>query len=168
MGEQQGAEGAPEAGGDKSGEKSFQAPATQEELDRIIGERLSRERSKFSDYDDLKTKAAKLAQLEDADKTEAQKAADALAAAQQRVKELEGSQLASTVAAAKGVPASLITGSTKEELERSADELLAWRGEKAASKPVVRKVGESPTKTNDKNGPMRDFVRGLFNREETE
>ena len=32
----------------------FKTIETQEELDRIIGERLSRQKEKFADYDDLK------------------------------------------------------------------------------------------------------------------
>ncbi|MDJ0338259.1 hypothetical protein [Cryobacterium sp. PH31-O1] len=39
-----------------------------------------------------------------------------------------GSALRSTVAAAKGVPAALLSGSTEDELNASADALLAFRG----------------------------------------
>ena len=35
---------------------SFKAIETQEELDRIIQDRLTREREKYSDYEDLKNK----------------------------------------------------------------------------------------------------------------
>lgn len=37
---------------------------SQEELDRIIGNRLAREREKFSDYETLKEKAGKLAEIQ--------------------------------------------------------------------------------------------------------
>ena len=43
---------------------------TQAELDRIVQDRLARERGKFGDYDDLKAKAAKLDELEAANQTE--------------------------------------------------------------------------------------------------
>lgn len=47
-------------GGDGKGKKAeYTPPATQEDLNRIIGERLSREREKYSDYEDLKAKAEK-------------------------------------------------------------------------------------------------------------
>lgn len=55
---------------------------TQEELDRIVGDRLARERGKYADYDDLKAAAAKLKELEDANKTELEKAQEAREAAE--------------------------------------------------------------------------------------
>jgi hypothetical protein len=47
---------------------------TQTELDAIIADRLKRERAKTSDYDDLKAKASKLDELEEAQKSELEKA----------------------------------------------------------------------------------------------
>lgn len=46
----------------------------QEDVDRIVKERLARERNKFMDYDDLKAKAAQLDVIEEANKSELQKA----------------------------------------------------------------------------------------------
>lgn len=109
-------------------EDVFAAPASQEELDRIIQARLDRERKKFADYDELKKAADRLSQLEEANKTEAQKTADRLAAAEKRAAELEVKALRAEVAAAKGVPANLLTGSSQEELEAAADALIAFRG----------------------------------------
>jgi hypothetical protein len=37
----------------------FTPPASQDELNKIISERVARERAKFADYTDLKGKAAK-------------------------------------------------------------------------------------------------------------
>jgi hypothetical protein len=109
-------------------ESQYKAPASQEELDRIIQSRLDRERKKLpTDYDELKAKAAKLAEIEEANKTESQKIADKLAAAEKRATELEGKALRAEVAAAKGVPVALLTGSTQEELEAAADALIAFR-----------------------------------------
>jgi hypothetical protein len=116
-------------------DEAFAAPASQEELDRIIQSRLDRERKKFGDYDELKKAADRLAQLEEANKTEAQKTADKLAAAEKRASELEGKALRAEVAAAKGVPVSLLTGSTQEELEAAADALIAYRGEQKPAGP---------------------------------
>lgn len=56
---------------------AYAPPATQADLDRIIKDRLDRERAKFADYADLKAKAeAHDKALEDA-KTEQEKAVDA-------------------------------------------------------------------------------------------
>lgn len=57
----------------------FKPIASQEDLDRIIGERLSRERGKYADYDDLKAKAAKFDEVDAASKTELQRLQDAVA-----------------------------------------------------------------------------------------
>lgn len=53
---------------------------TQAELDKIVQDRLARQRAQFQDYDDLKTKAAEFDKLNDAQKTELQKANDRAAA----------------------------------------------------------------------------------------
>lgn len=47
---------------------------TQDELDRVIAERLRREREKFSDYDALREKASKFDELDAAQKTELERA----------------------------------------------------------------------------------------------
>lgn len=61
-------------------------------------------------------------------KSELQKALDKAAQAEARVKALEVQAVRAQVAAAKGVDVDLLSGSTLEELEASADRLLAWRG----------------------------------------
>lgn len=58
---------------DKGGNSGYTPPATQEELNRIISDRLTRERSKFADYDDVKAKAQKLDELEEATASETDK-----------------------------------------------------------------------------------------------
>jgi hypothetical protein len=72
--------------------------------------------------------AKRLAEIEEAQKTAEQKAAERLAAAEQRASEMEARALRAEVVAEKAVPANLakfVTGSTREELEAAADELLA-------------------------------------------
>lgn len=113
----------------------FRAPSSQEELDRIIQGRLDRERKRFADYDDLKVRAAKLAEIESANQTEAEKVQARLDAAEKRAVELESKALRAEVAAAKGVPSVLLTGSTQEELEAAADALIAFRGEQKPAGP---------------------------------
>lgn len=120
---------------DESTDETFRAPASQEELDRIIQGRLDRERKRFSDYDDLKARAAKLAEIESANQTEAEKVQARLDAAEKRASELEAKALRAEVAAAKGVPTALLTGSTVEELEAAADALIAFRGEQKPAGP---------------------------------
>lgn len=71
------------------------APAgtfTQADLDRIVGERLAKQKAQFKDYDDLRTKASEFDRLTESQKSDLQKAQDraekaeqAVAAASQRV-----------------------------------------------------------------------------------
>jgi tRNA(Glu) U13 pseudouridine synthase TruD len=52
---------------------SFRVISSQDELDRVLSERLKRERAKFADYSSLKTKAEEYDKLADAQRTEAEK-----------------------------------------------------------------------------------------------
>jgi len=105
---------------------------TQSDVDKIVGERLARQKdTHYADYDDLKSKAQRLQELEDANKSEQQKLTDRIAELETTLKTKDSEvtmALREAVAAAKGVPAKNITGSTREEMEASADELVQWRG----------------------------------------
>ena len=130
----------------KPAESKFEAITSQDDFDKAIQARLARERAKFADYDSLKDQAAKFAAYEDAQKTEAQKQQEALEKAQRELAELTVAKTRAEVAAAKGVPAELLSGGTQEELEASADALIAFRGEQSAptpSGPVVPGEGQS-------------------------
>ena len=75
-------------------------------------------------------KAKQFDEFEEANKTELQRSADRADAAEAKVAEIEARATRAEVAAAKGIPAALLSGSTQEELEASADALIAFRGEK--------------------------------------
>ena len=72
----------PTEGGNTSG---FTPPATQQDLNRIITDRVNRERAKFGDYEDLKGRAAKFDALEASNLTESEKTAQRLSAADAEV-----------------------------------------------------------------------------------
>ncbi len=57
---------------------------TQDELERQIGERLARERSKYGDYEDLKAKAAKFEEHEQAQLSELERERQARTAAEEK------------------------------------------------------------------------------------
>lgn len=61
-------------------------------------------------------------------KTELQKALDAQATAEKRAAELETQALRFKIGATKNVDPELLVGTTQEEIEASADRLLAWKG----------------------------------------
>lgn len=61
----------------------FRPITSQDELDRLMRRRLNQQRAQFADYDDAKAKAAKYDELEEANKSELEKAASARAKAEQ-------------------------------------------------------------------------------------
>ncbi len=107
---------------------------TQAQLDKIVEERLARERHKYADYDDLKQAAARLAELEDEKKSDEQKLLDRVEAAERRaeqaeqaVKTAERDALRARVAAKHGLSdaqAKRLEGETVEELEADAVEVF--------------------------------------------
>lgn len=111
------------------GKPEFEPITSQEELNRIVGERVARERAKFKDFDEYKAKAAKLDEVEEKNKTELQRATERAAAAEKRVAEFEAREQraawAAEVATATGVPADVLRGSTREEIEAHAETLKA-------------------------------------------
>src|SRR5699024_11905975 len=80
--------------GEQDQTTEFKAPESQEELDRIIQKRIERERSRFSDYADLKAKAAQLDGIEESKKSEIEKATA-------RVEELEAKLAAAELSVLK-------------------------------------------------------------------
>ncbi len=108
-------------------EKTF----TQSELDQIIGERLKREREKFTDYEALKEKAAKFDQIEEDAKTELQKAterAEKLEAELSAMKHTEEVRtIREAVATQYGVPASVLSGESEETCTEQAKAILEFK-----------------------------------------
>ena len=62
---------------DDSGGKEYAPPATQADLDRIIESRLARERAKYGDYDELKSKITEYEGWKESQLTEQEKAVQA-------------------------------------------------------------------------------------------
>lgn len=73
-------------GGQQPAAQTSARTFSQEDLDRIIDERLKRERTKYADYDDLKRKVET---AEAAQKSEVEKLAEKAAKAEARQKEIE-------------------------------------------------------------------------------
>lgn len=71
---------------------NYTPPASQEELDRIVSDRLARERAKYADYDELKTKVTEFEQQGLSDVEKATKQAEE-AAAQAGASQAELTQL---------------------------------------------------------------------------
>ncbi|KUF05595.1 hypothetical protein [Leucobacter sp. G161] len=162
MSEQTGATNTTEETNEQSKEasKEFTAITSQEDFDKAIQARIARERAKIpTDYEELQAKAAKLQEIEDAKKSDEQKAAERIAAAEKRASELESQVVRAEVAAAKNVPAELLSGSTKEELEASADALIAFRGEQPVQKLIIPNEGNSPQAAASMDDWLREAAK---------
>lgn len=85
--------------------------------------------------------AKKLAEIEEANKTELERVTARAEAAEKAAQDALEAKLRSDVAAEKGVPAVLLIGSTQEELEAAADALLAFKG-KTPSAPTSEGQGK--------------------------
>lgn len=112
------------------------------------------------------TAAQRLAEIEEANKTEAQKAVERAEKAEKALAEREAAEeLAKAredVAKAAGVPASILRGASKDELEAHAAEL---KPHFTASKgPVIPGQGNSPTRAaaGSDSDEERAAARALF------
>jgi len=112
------------------------------------------------------TAAEKLAAFEDRDKTEAQRLTDRADAAEKRAQDLEARALRLEVASEQGLTpaqAKRLVGSTREELEADAKELLETFKPSMPDDPTSRVAdsldlgvrGEATTS----GGPERDFAK---------
>ena len=119
---------------------------TQDDVNRIVTKRIA----KYADYDELKAKAQKYDEQVEASKTELQKATERAEGLQKELDALKSAEqlrtLREEVATAKGVPANLLTGSTKEECEQQADALLSWKQPKGY--PKVPDGGDPQNKSS--------------------
>lgn len=132
---------------------------TQEEVNGIVNDRLARERKKYDgiDLDALKEKAAKLDQIEEANKSELEKAnarADKLQAELNAIKKQnEVHEIRTKVAQETGIPAHLLTAETEEECMKQADSIKEFAQPNAY--PNVRDGGEP--RINNKRSARDDF-----------
>lgn len=120
---------------------------TQDEVNKIVEDRLQRERSKYAgmaDYDQLKEKAGKYDELQEASKTELQKATEKVTSLQNELDSLKHDasvrEIRAKVAGEKGIPVSLLTADTEEACAEQADAILAFAN--PSGYPNVRDGGE--------------------------
>ena len=125
-------------------EEAIERTFTQAELDAIVSDRLKRDRAKYADYDDLKAKAEKYDELDEANKSELQKAVERGNALQTELDALKSANairdIRSQVAEETGVPVSLLTADTEEGCKAQAQAILEYA--KPNSYPAVRDGGE--------------------------
>lgn len=132
-------------GGENNGQQEVKT-FTQDELNAILNDRLGREKAKYSDYEELKSKAAKLDEMEEASKTELQKVTEKATALQSELDSLKKAdeirQIREKVAKENGVPANLLKAETEEGCVEEAKALLDFKKTVSPNYPQVRDAGE--------------------------
>lgn len=154
----------------------FKTIETQEELDRIIGERLSRQKEKFADYDDLKQsvkkleeKNADLLQVIDSNNQLLKERDEVLTSKEAEFSELQKvvdgykfNQLRTQVALEHGIPYELaerLQGADKESLQADAEKLSALM----KPKPAAPLKEQEPVVGEERTNAMRQMLRDLNN-----
>lgn len=136
----------------KPTEKTF----TQDEVDRIVKERLERFGKKFEDYDDLKAKAEASKSLE-----------DRIAELGQQMQQTQVEKLRSDVAAEFKISTEdrdlFLTGSDAETLTAQAKRLSERTREQSSNANVAPLQGHQPTREGGSD-ELREFTRNLFNK----
>ena len=120
---------------------------TQADVDKIVAERLTRERAKYADYETLSKKAAKVDELVEASNTmrselDALKSAETLRVMREKVSK------------DTGVPVDLLTAGSEEECAEQAKRIMEFA--KPGAYPQMRDGGEA------KSGPSKQTTRDQF------
>lgn len=137
-----------ETGGDTSTAKQF----TQDEFNRALDERLRRERAKFSDYKDIKAKAERLDEMEQASKSELEKANSRIGELEAERDAAKADTLRYQVATRFGISDEdaelFLHGSDEDTLTRQAERLA----QRAENENAPRSPQPDPTQGRTQNG----------------
>jgi hypothetical protein len=137
-------------------EQTKEAPLVpQADVDRIVRERVARERAKYADYDDLKAKAEGSKTLE-----------ERLASLESELTTAKATALRSDIAAKHGISAEdrdlFLIGTDEATLTAQAQRLAERVADRKKQGNYAPKEGTAPGSPEE---PLRDFTRKLFNKE---
>jgi DNA repair exonuclease SbcCD nuclease subunit len=137
---------------------------TQSEVDDIIKKRLSRAKSEVpSDYEELKSKAQKFDELENANKTELQKATEELEKLKGDIAKRDAKDKANALKAKiskdTGVPAELIAGADEDEMKAWAERVAEYAKKDTA--PVLANAGKFASATKPDTSSARNIARQI-------
>lgn len=147
---------------------SFKAIETQEELDRIIQDRLTREREKYSDYEDLKNKNTALetqistlqATIDESNATI--KAHDeTVAGLNAKISGFETANLRTKIALQHGIPFDLVdrlAGDDEASIKADAERLAAFVKPKA---PVPPLKTTEPNLGDEKDNAYKSLLKNM-------
>ena len=166
-------------GGNNSGDTpaadEFKPITSQQELNAALKDRLERERAKFKDYNDIKAKAAKLDDIEQANLTELEKASSRITTAESERDTAKAEALRLRTAVTHGISLEdadlFLTGTDEETLTAQAKRLSDRAAEMANAEterkkknPTVSKEGTSTKTGTTTEEDDRQWARTFFGR----
>ena len=131
---------------------SFTPITSQEDLNRVIGERINSVKAKFADYDDLKAKASRLDEIEQASKSELEKAQERIAELEGSVSQAQRAALVTRIASEEGVIPEVLHGDTEEEMRAAAARIKEWAGASRSAPPAPRSLKSGSSGSGDDGG----------------
>lgn len=151
----------------------FKPISSQEELNAALKDRLDRERAKFKDYNDLKAKAAKLNDIEQANLSELEKANGRITTAESERDTAKAEALRLRTAVTHGISLEdadlFLTGTDEETLIAQAKRLSDRAAEQANAEadrkkknPIVSKEGTSTKTGTTTEEDDLAFARNFF------
>lgn len=147
--------------GAESAEVESTEPKT---FDAEYVDKLRKEAAKYRTEAKTNADAAKrLADIEESQKSEAQKVADRIAALEREASEARSEALRARVSTETGVPVDLLHGHDEEAIRAAAKAAIEWQEARRKSGNRVPKEGTSTTSSSP-NGDdeKRELVRNLF------
>ena len=157
-----------EDGGDGGGgsDDGFTPITTQEDLNKVIADRVNRVKAQFADYKDVKAKAARLDEIEAANQTEAERFAQRIAALESENARIQSEALRSRIQAKHGISdedaALFLTGTDEETLTAQARRLAEREADRKKRGNIAPKEGGSADNNGGGAADMREFTRALF------
>ncbi|HEL2424238.1 TPA: DUF4355 domain-containing protein [Streptococcus suis] len=150
---------------------NFKPIETQEDLDRIISERLARQKEKYADYDQVKARVSELEKengvLKSAAESSKANTADfekQIAELQGQVKNYESKDLRLRVAVAKGLPIELadrLAGDDEEAIKADAERLASFMKPTEPTPPMASTEPNVPKDVNNNRELFRGMVQNL-------
>lgn len=123
---------------------------TQDEVNKIVQERIVRDRKDRADYDELKAKAEKFDALEEASKSELQKATERAEKLEAELTSMKRQQeikdIRAKVSSETGVPITLLNGEDEDSCNEQAKAILAFKWPNNNSYPTLKDGGEPNNK----------------------
>jgi hypothetical protein len=142
----------------------FKAVTSQDDLNRIINDRLTRERAKYADYKDVKAKAARLDEIEAANKSEIEKATEKATAAELERDAAKAEALRLRIAAKHQISDEdadlFLTGTDEATLTKQAERLAQRSEDRKKQGNYVAREGGNTTRPPTEDDA--EFARGLL------